>query len=307
VNWGALVGAQFTGKEAPGDWNAIKAFEKKNAGGKKITALHHGGNWYHSTGCSGYCRFDSVGLGNAVKNKALPVYAWGSTTDVEAQKGQFLNSAIAAGTQDTYIRQWAQDAKAFGHKLVLCPNWEMNGNWYPWSPQTGGISGTAADYVNAWRRIFNIVRGEVGAKNVLFGWAPNVDPDGWWAKTSGVTLQSLYPGDAYVDIVGMDGYNGGNPWTSFSALFGPTYKALLSFSKKPVMILEIGCTESGGSKAAWLKEMFTALPKSFSKIKTVMWYNRADEGPGGHKDWSIESSASSRKAFAKGIKSTYYN
>jgi len=306
VFWGALIGSQFTGQQAPADWNAVKKFEKVNAGGKKVTALHHGGNWY-SGGCGGYCRFDAGGLGNIVNNKALPVYAWGSTTDATANAGAFLNSAIAAGSQDAYIRQWAQDAKAFGHKLIVCPNWEMNGNWYPWAPQKTGGTGTAADYVNAWRRIFNIVRKEVGAKNVLFGWVPNVDPTGWWAKQSGYALKAMYPGNSFVDYVGMDGYNGGVPWTSFKALFGPTYKELLKISKnKPVFILEVGCTESAGNKAKWIKDMFRDLPKSFSKIKMFLWYDRADVGVGNHKDWSIESSKKSSNAFKAGIKSNRY-
>jgi len=284
----------------------VLKWEKIAAGGKKISAYHHGGIWHNPSGCGGYCGFDSAGFQNMAAHKALPIYAWGSQSTDSSQASSFTNAAVAAGAQDAYIHSWASSAKAFGHKFILMPNWEFNGNWYPWAPQQGGVSGSASDFVAAWRHIVKIFK-QVGAKNVQFGWVPNVD-DGYWAKTSGYSLKSLYPGDKYVDWVGMDGYNpGGSAWMSFSKVFGGTYKALHTIApKKPVLINEVGCTESGGSKAKWIKDMFNDLPKKFSKIKLICWYNRADPGPGGHTDWPLESSKSALKAFKAGIKSSRY-
>jgi hypothetical protein len=306
VLWGALVGSQFTGKEAPGDMRAITAFEKRNAGGKKMTAIHHGGNWYGG-GCGQYCKFDTIGLGNIVKHGALPFYSWASTNTGNPKDPKFRNAAVASGAHDSYIRQWAKDAKAFGRKVVVALNWEMNGNWYPWSPQPGA-NGPASDYVNAWRHVHNIIRKEVGAKNVQFAWVPNIDPGNGFAAISGFSLASMYPGSSYVDMVGLDGYNGNDPtWRSFKDLYASTYQALLRIApKKPVIILEVGCTEKGGSKPQWIADMFKVLPKSFPKVKALMWYNRKSIGPGNHKDWPVESKPKSSAAFKNGIKSARY-
>jgi len=230
------------------------------AKGKRLSALHFGGIWHNPTGCSGYCEFDQVGFDAVAAHGVFPLYSWGSDSADDSYDAQFRNAAVASGAQDEYIKRWATSAKAYGKKILLCPNWEFNGNWFNWGPQSTTAAGTNTDFVNSWRRIHNIFK-EVGANNVLFGWVPNIDPDGWWAKTSGYSLESMFPGNDYVDAVGLDGYNPGDAqWQSFSQLFGSTYATLRRLApKKPVFINEVGCTESGGSKAKWIKDMFKVL------------------------------------------------
>ena len=102
--------------------------------------------------------------------------------------------------------------------------------------------------------------------------APATSP-GSGARTSTPTaslhdLASLYPGDAYVDWTGLDGYNWGtNPakprgWRSFDQLFRRTYHEIVGAiaPSKPMMIGEIGSTEHGGSKANWIRDALAAVP-----------------------------------------------
>ena len=78
-----------------------------------------------------------------------------------------------------------------------------------------------------------------GANNVNWVWCPNIDPDGIFYD-----LSSLYPGDAYVDWTGLDGYNWGtNPtkpdrWLSFDELYGSTYHRIADTiaPSKPLLI-----------------------------------------------------------------------
>jgi beta-mannanase len=143
----------------------------------------------------------------------------------------------------------------------------------------------------------------VGARNVTFVWVPNAIYPG------SIPLAGLYPGDAYVDWVGLDGYNWGtNPtkpagWTSFRNVVRPTYDALGALAPgKPVMVAETGSSEYGGSKAAWIADALATLPTEFPRIRALVWFDWNAEGM----DWVIESSATAQSAFAAGIASPQY-
>ena len=60
------------------------------------------------------------------------------------------------------------------------------------------------------------------------------------------------------------------------------------------MISEIGSTEYGGSKAAWIKDMLAKIPTDYPKIRGLLWFEKFDDGM----DWPIETSASATSAFA---------
>jgi beta-mannanase len=177
----------------------------------------------------------------------------------------------------------------------------MNGEWFPWNE---GVNGNQpGEYVLAWRHVHDIFV-EVGAQNVTWVWCPNV------IGPTTIPLETLYPGDDYVDWLCMDGYNfGTHPshpgnWQSFGELFGETYAALQALSpNKPIMIGEMASTEEGGSKASWIRNAFTyALPEVYPDIKAVVLFNWNVH----HIDWVIESSPASQEAFAQSIASRYY-
>src|SRR5439155_22787595 len=120
---------------------------------------------------------------------------------------------IISGTHDAYIQQWATAARNWGHPFFLRIYDEMNGTWYPWSEAVN--SNQPGQFVQAWRHIHDIFT-EVGATNVSWVWCPNTEYDG------SLSLNSLYPGDAFVNWVAIDSYNWGtNPakpagWKSFA-------------------------------------------------------------------------------------------
>lgn len=202
--------------------------------------------------------------------------------------------AIASGTWDPYLRSYAQSAKAFGRTIWLRPLHEMNGDWYPWCGTVNG--NTPADFSPAWRHIHDVFAQE-GATNVKFVWCPNADnvPN----KPSNL-IPNYWPGDDYVDYVALDGYNWGtsrswSSWRSFGDVFGPAYSAVTALTAKPVFIAETGCSPSGGDKAAWISDMFRAIPQSYPRIWGVTWFNANKET-----DWRIESSADGLAAYRTG-------
>lgn len=213
--WGAAVGTQFTGSLAPWDMTALSDFENADAGAKSASVLPWGFQFY-APYCDGYCTFVESLYQATRAAGMIPWVNWESSSSTGTQG--FTDAEIASGSQDAYITQFAQAAKAWGHPFFLRFDWEMNAGWFPWG--VGANGNTAADFVAMWRHVHDIFT-QVGATNVSWVWCPNVDPNKQFAP-----LASLYPGDAYVDWTCLDGYNGDNPWASFQDLFQSSYSAI---------------------------------------------------------------------------------
>jgi hypothetical protein len=305
IYWGAWINGDTYGlSDAPWDMQAIDTFESHT--GKQLSIVHWGQPWWT---CSPTCRYqsfqDQVAQYDTVRQRGIiPLVDWASwdfNADPRDQQPDFTLSKIITGDHDQYIKEWATEAKNWGHPFFLRFNWEMNGDWFPWSEAKNRNS--AGQFALAWRHVHDIFA-EVGAVNVTWVWCPNVDYPG------SLPLDGLYPGDAYVDWVCMDGYNWGSnqgrqaDWQSFQKVFGPTYDRLSQISpNKPIMIAETSSTETGGSKADWITDALTKqLPARFPKVKALVWFNWNTDGM----DWAIESSQSAQTAFTKGIASAYY-
>jgi beta-mannanase len=135
---------------------------------------------------------------------------------------------------------------------------------------------------------------------VRWVWSPNV------GRSTG--LANLYPGGAYVDWVGLDGYNWGtsqpgrHSWQTFSEIFGRSYDKLARMTKKPMMISETASAESGGDKAAWIRQgLLVQVPKRFPRIRAVIWFHENKEA-----DWRVNSSKAALKAYREVVSSPLY-
>lgn len=171
-------------------------------------------------------------------------------------------AAIAAGQYDSYLSAFAEAVRTYSHPVILSFGHEMNGNWYPWAASVNG--NTPASYVASWRHVHDIFRA-AGASNVLWVWAPNA---------GGPTpISQVYPGDAYVDIIGMDGYNRGNGITGDqtpSQVFSSLLSSVRSLApSKPVLITETGTTERAGNMATWLEQLFAFVHSQVGLIGVV--------------------------------------
>ncbi|MEI2701385.1 MAG: glycosyl hydrolase [Baekduia sp.] len=296
VYWGAWIGSHLTGNEAPWDTNAITAFER-NAG-KKVSLLHFSspfGDCYQSP-CS-YYGFPQTEFTKLRTRGTIPFFSWASNAlPTTGDQSNYQLSDILSGRHDAYITQWATAAKNWGSPFFLRFNWEMNGNWFSWSEGRNG--NTQGQYVAAWRHVHDIFT-RVGATNATWVWCPNVDPDNMFQS-----LASLYPGAEYVDWTCLDGYNWNTPRRSFKDIFLPTYRQITETVApgKPMVIGETGSTEAGGSKAAWISDMFGSLALDLPKVRAFMYFQKHDDGM----DWPIETSAAATSAFASGIGSPRY-
>jgi beta-mannanase len=144
---------------------------------------------------------------------SLPHLTW-EPWDKAINGTTYSLQSIIDGAHDDYIRRWAQQIRAWGQPLFLRWGHEMNGTWYPWDgSHNGGETTTGygdpgkADgperYVDAWRHIHRIFEAE-GVENVTWIWSPNMIDHPNSVLNS---IRNYYPGDEYVDWVGIDGYN----------------------------------------------------------------------------------------------------
>ena len=298
--WGASIGDQLTGTQAPWDMEAVERFE--GLAGKSLSLVNFFApfaNCYTSP-CSFY-RFAEGAMENIRRHGAIPVFSWSSQSIPSTlDEPAFQLSDVTSGAYDDYLKDFAEDARDWGHPFFIRFNWEMNGNWFPWSE---GVNGNApGEYVAAWRHVHDIFTA-VGATNASWVWCPNIDPTRKFED-----LASLYPGDDFVDWTGLDGYNWaagrGSPWSSFDALYDDTYHRIVDSiaPRKPMLIGEVGTTEGGGSKAAWIGEALDAIPSSYPKVRGVLWFETFDDGM----DWPIETSPSATSAFSAGIQDPVY-
>jgi hypothetical protein len=301
--WGTWIGKQFTGEEAPWDMNAVSQFEATTQ--KPVSLVHFSSpfaNCSSSSECS-YYRFPTDSMEAVRTHGAIPFFSWASQMlSSSLDQPDFQLADVTAGTYDSYIREFAEEAQSWGHPFFLRFNWEMNGDWFPWAEGVNGNN--PGEYVSAWRHVHDIFT-SVGATNATWVWCPNVDP-GHKMKS----LSSLYPGDEYVDWTCLDGYNWGtNPvsprgWASFDQLFKSTYEEIVETiaPSKPMILGEVGSTEAGGSKAEWISDMLEELPTQYPKVRGVLWFDKWIE----EMDWPLDSSASATSAFAQAIQDPSY-
>src|SRR3954469_5503506 len=300
ICWGATIGTHLTGNQPPWDMSAVTKFEEETR--KKVSMVNFFQPFANcNPGCSFYS-FPSGPLENIRLHGSIPVLSW-SSQSIPSTKSEpdFQLSDVISGRYDSYIREFATKAKAWGHPFMLRFNWEMNGKWFPWHE---GVNGNQpGESVAAWRHVHDIFT-SVGAGNVTWVWCPNVEYSG------ATPLADVYPGDAYVDWTGLDGYNRGtNPvspegWKSFSQVYRSSYNAIAGSiaPSKPLMVGEVASSEYGGSKSAWIKDMLTRVPAEYPKIRALLYFDKYDSSM----DWPVETSSSALSAFAEGVQSSAY-
>jgi hypothetical protein len=208
---------------------------------------------------------------------------------------------IVAGKHDKYIDSWALAAKSFGNELWIRWGHEFNGNWYPWSISSNNKN--AKLYVAAFRHVRSRFD-KVGAQNVRWVWCYNAEnvPNASWNDPV-----RAYPGDNYVDMIAIDGYNFGatlshSRWQSFAEVFGAPYdKAVSHWPRKPLIVGETGCATTGGDKADWIRGMDRALKTRFKKFQGVVWFEAEKEA-----DWRMASSTATGQVSRQVWRQNYY-
>ena len=192
-------------------------------------------------------------LGAIAADGSVPLLDWGCAPD---------GAAVATGADDRRIIAYARALKAYGRPLFLRWCWEMN--LVRAHPGVGGPPG----FVSAWVHIWDLFH-QAGATNVAFVWCPALN---------GVDPAPYYPGDAYVDWIGVDGYDQDGS-TTFAGLFSG-FVRLWAGHGKPIMVAETGAPAP--DQPAYLQSIARGLPL-LPEVKAVVYFDAS--GPTA--DWQL--------------------
>ena len=106
----------------------------------------------------------------------------------------------AKGKYNEHFKKLAENLVACGlGDSILRPGWEFNGGWMPWRVDNAEKATAFAAY---WRQIVKTMRSVPGAEKLHFCWNPNIGHQAYPADKS-------WPGDEYVDSIGLDYYDDG--------------------------------------------------------------------------------------------------
>lgn len=213
---------------------------------------------------------------------AAATWKAGALPQIEIEPFGVDLGTIAQGKSDAYLVKYAKDVRKLNIPVALSFGHEFNGWWYDW----GTRKTTPAKFVAAWKRIHNVFKAQ-GATNVIWLWSPNVV-----YPMPKIKLKSYYPGNAYVDWVGLSGYYKSAAHAKFSTLFDPSIKVVRKFSKKPILLAETA-SPKGRRHNADIKDLLTGIAKRKGVIGLI-WFNLKKPG---ELDYRIESGAGSIKLF----------
>jgi mannan endo-1,4-beta-mannosidase len=197
------------------------------------------------------------------------------------------------------------------------PGWEMNSTWYPWAGMHNG--GEAADaprkFIEAWRFIHGVFTAQ-GATNTRWVFSPNTGnpvSDNWEPKPERSHWNwwgNYYPGDRYVDYIGVHGFNGPSrwdgPWRDFWTMLNldGTLDDMLAglVTTRPIIIGEFATEEGrprGTVKADWIAEAYTEM-LAHPRFHGAVWFDMRKE-----MDWRIGSSRASANAYEQAMASCW--
>jgi hypothetical protein len=237
--------------------------------GRQLDVVHWFMNWDHA--------YDARMAAAVAAGGRAPLISW--------QPMRQDVRDIAAGVHDDVLRSWAQGVRAASPDLVyLRPFPEMNGEWVPWNGDPDGLRA-------AWIRMTAVFAAE-GADNVRWVWSPNVTDQ---PRTEANRMERYYPGDAYVDVLGLSGYNWGETrpyigWRSFETVFATGYERITALGPQPLWLTELASSDEGGDKAAWVRDMFGST--AFPRIAALIWFDEHKEA-----DWRLRSAPEVVEAF----------
>lgn len=221
-------------------------------------------------------------------------------TDEPADKPTITE--ILEGKEDAYIDAQAEALAAYGKTVILRPYWEMNiGYNFP-----EGERPDPNEYVEFWEYLVDRFNAK-GATNVKWCWCPNVDTDIFGPND----FFPYFPGDDYVDYVGIDGY-ANSLWdpeaealkeSTLEQVFFYTYSCLAALSEKPLFLGEFAVDADYGDTAEWIEDgLLKAAPETFPRIEGWTYFDYT-----GFADaWNLSESEAKEDAFATVTASSLY-
>ncbi len=195
-----------------------------------------------------------------------------------------------------YFANYAQEVDALGFsKVTIRLGYEFDGGWNPFG-NLNAMSNMPGNYIAAWQNIVTTMRANDPKHLIQFCWNPTDANVQVWA-------QSFYPGDAYVDYVGIDTYDfsyGGQypigttqpTLTQQTAAWNnselPRINAFAAFARlhsKPMVIGEWGLWQlndsnhpSGGDNPTYIQNMFNWMSDPNNHVAAECYFEAPADG-----------------------------
>jgi hypothetical protein len=258
------MGADIT----PGE---VKAYQR--AVGKRPTWVYFWNNWFESRSFP-YQTASWIRDSGSVPYVRLMLL---SSREIPTPDPVYTLANIIGGQFDADFRHWMQDARRFGSPLLAEFGTEVNGWWFPWSGLWNKVGGSnsesAGEFRAAYRHIIRIAR-EEGAQNVrwVFHVCPWDEPLAEWNR-----LENYYPGDEWIDWVGLSVYGRQVPRDKhaipFRTQMDPAYARLTKLTDKPVIVCEFGAIRDDLQRD-WAKAALAdLLAGRWPRIIGFSWWN----------------------------------
>tara|TARA_R110001583_G_scaffold335_5_gene3042 strand:- start:6345 stop:7490 length:1146 start_codon:yes stop_codon:yes gene_type:complete len=149
---------------------------------------------------------------NAYKNGGIITISWhldnptsgGDSWDKTPAVKDVITGGIHKEKYDLWVSRVADFLKTLNYNgeeipIIFRPYHEMNGGWFWW----GEGNCTALEYKQLWQETVVLLRDKHNIHNLLYAYSPNkLNPDDDYLK--------YYPGDEFVDILGIDIYDFNN-------------------------------------------------------------------------------------------------
>lgn len=218
-------------------------------------------------------------------------------------------NGLSAIQNDAYLKSFARDCAKAEMPIFLRLNSEMNGDWTPWHQ-------TPQRYIETFRLVASVMKTE--APNVAMVWAPNSVPVD--------NILRYYPGDEYVDWVGVNLYsvsvfNGDSkaPATHVNPLDLLDYVYSKFAAKKPIQVAEFAATHYSAAEKkdttafalAKMRLLYHGVKYKYPRVKSIQWYSannlvKAHSPERRLNNFSLLENAKLLAAYGQMLASDYY-
>lgn len=184
-----------------------------------------------------------------------------------------VTEVLPGGKQEEKFKKWLtivgeffgtlKDGSGKSVPIIFRPYHEHNGSWFWW----GADKTSDEEFVQLWRYTVTYLRDTMGVHNLLYAFSPDK------VKSEAEYLQK-YPGDEWVDILGIDVYDFPHYGVDYAKVMPECLSVLQQVGmkkKKPYALTETGnlCVKP----EKWWTESLFELSKGYGLKWALVWIN----------------------------------
>lgn len=257
--------SQYLGFYLPDDSQSLTSFTKSDSMSEALGFKPSIISTYLAWGPNAAETFPAEYFEKVYQRQAYPMVTWEPWLQNFPQYDSLQSSMvqIKEGLYDQYLRSMATQFKALGKPVFIRFAHEPDNPHYPW--YSAGLN-SASEYILAWRYVHRFMRNE-GVRNLIWVFNP-------WHDDAAA---SFYPGDAYVDWLGVTALNYASAvneenWQGFEDIYAPFARSLTFKRNKPVMLAEFGSLSGAGDVNDWYADALRSIDEKYPQIKAMVLF-----------------------------------